>query len=189
MLKLFLSYSRKDGCKWAEMLHSILKMVGFEAWRDVEGMQGGSEWKKQLRQSIRESDVLLVLLTPNAIDSKTVEWEWETAITLEKKVIPVMIENCKIPESLKHFHCRDFSNSGELFRVIGDLVDFREENLLTKKKTKPVAGPDQAFNAFRGFNQSNWKVDTVEMKYNDVRPSSHTQEDSDVKVEDERKSP
>ena len=122
---IFISYARKDGTLAAERLHKEMVSAGCSVWRDIESMQGGRVWKKQLREAIRKADAVLVLLTPEAVASKFVEWEWETAETLDKTIIPVLIQACDIPEEWQVLHYRDLSNesiySKGLSSIIGDL--------------------------------------------------------------------
>ena len=74
MLKIFLSYARKDGAAAAARLRTELERAGFTVWRDIEQMRGGRAWQEQLRAALREVDVVLVLLTPAAVKSKYVAW-------------------------------------------------------------------------------------------------------------------
>jgi hypothetical protein len=109
MARIFLSYARADGKTAATRLRSELERAGFEVWRDIEDMQGGQAWKDQLRKSLRQVDGVIVLLTPAAVSSKYVEWEWENALTLEKRVIPLMILPCDVPDELKRLHYHNLS--------------------------------------------------------------------------------
>ena len=109
MTTIFLSYARADGQPAALRLRSELERAGFSIWRDIEDMQGGQSWKGQRRQAIRTVDIVIVLLTPASVVSKYVEWEWETAITLGKKVIPLLVLPCEVPSELQHLHYHNMS--------------------------------------------------------------------------------
>ncbi|NER79747.1 MAG: toll/interleukin-1 receptor domain-containing protein [Leptolyngbya sp. SIO1D8] len=109
MPNIFLSYARADGQTAATRLRSELERAGFQVWRDIEDMQGGQAWKDQLRQAIRTVDTVVVLLTPAAVVSKYVEWEWENALTLEKRVIPLLILPCDVPDELTRLHYHNLS--------------------------------------------------------------------------------
>lgn len=110
---LFLSYARADGKLAATRLRAELERVGFQIWRDLEDMQGGQSWKDQLREALRSVKVVVVLLTPAAIASKYVEWEWGTAQTLEKRVIPLLISPCDVPDELSRLHYHNLSTEQE----------------------------------------------------------------------------
>jgi hypothetical protein len=104
MIQVFLSYSRTDGLDAADRLRDELTAMGFGAWRDVEEMQGGLNWKRQLHQALVAVDAVLVLLTPGAVASPTVTWEWETALIADKRVIPILLSPCAVPVELNRLH-------------------------------------------------------------------------------------
>ena len=123
--RIFLSYALKDGTEAAARLRSDLMSAGFSVWQDIEDMQGGKAWKAQLRQALREVDAVVVLLTPEAVASKYVEWEIEMAQMVEKTIFPVLVLDCEIPEELRPLHYRNLSveenYSSELLSIIKDL--------------------------------------------------------------------
>ncbi|MDX2212730.1 MAG: TIR domain-containing protein [Oculatellaceae cyanobacterium bins.114] len=113
MSHVFLSYARADGKPAATRLRGELERVGFQIWRDIEDMQGGQSWKDQLREALRTVQVVVVLLTPAAVASKYVEWEWETALTLDKRVIPLLLMPCDVPSDLSRLHYHNLSTDQE----------------------------------------------------------------------------
>ena len=129
---LFISYAVKDGSTAAQRLRAELTSAGFNVWRDVESMQGGKEWKKQLRKAIKEVDAIVLLLSPAAVESRNVEWEWETAETLETPILPVVVVPCEVPHELDHLHRRDLSNAdtyaSNLASIFGDLRKIRDSS-------------------------------------------------------------
>lgn len=129
MLTLFLSYARADGLAAASRLRAELELAGFTVWRDLEEMRGGVAWKEQLRAALRAVDAVLVLLTPAAVASANVGWEWENALTLQKKVIPLLILPCRPPDELAALHYHNLSDpgrySGELAKLMRDLMALR----------------------------------------------------------------
>jgi hypothetical protein len=51
------------------------------------------------------------LLTPEAVKSSYVTWEWENALTLQKRVIPLLVLPCNSPADLARLHYHDLSQS------------------------------------------------------------------------------
>ncbi|MGF1512232.1 MAG: toll/interleukin-1 receptor domain-containing protein [Elainellaceae cyanobacterium] len=119
---VFLSYARKDGGEAAARLRGELQRSGFEVWRDIEDMRGGQELKNQLRQAIKAVDAVLVILTPGAVASKYVEWEWEAALTLDKRVIPLMMRTCEVPGDLRRLHYHRLNSEQEYVSGFAGLV-------------------------------------------------------------------
>lgn len=109
MIQVFLSYARDDGLEAATKLRAELTGMGFTVWRDIEEMRGGLAWKKQLHQALVEVDAVLVLLTAGAVASPNVTWEWQTALVMDKRVIPLLMSPCDVPAELKalHYHRLD----------------------------------------------------------------------------------
>lgn len=126
MIQVFLSYARVDGFSAAAKLRGELTAMGFPVWRDIEDMQGGLAWKEQLRAALRGTDAVLVLLTPAAVASQMVTWEWENALTLEKRVVGLLISPCDVPAELKRLHYHDLSDPATytlgLARLARDLL-------------------------------------------------------------------
>lgn len=104
MIQVFLSYDRRDGIDVATRLRDELTTMGFTVWRDIEEMPDGLAWKEQLRAALRQVDAVLVLLTPGSVASRTVEWEWENALTLGKRVIGLLVRPCDVPAELPHYY-------------------------------------------------------------------------------------
>jgi hypothetical protein len=151
MLKIFLSYARKDGAAAAARLRAELERAGFTVWRDIEEMRGGQAWKEQLRAALREVEAVLVLLTPGAVESQYVTWEWENALTLPKKVVPLLILPCDPPEELGRLHYHDLSHPDNYSLGFAALLRDLAETLAAQTgRDKPQTGPagGDTFNVF-----------------------------------------
>ncbi|MGF1535113.1 MAG: toll/interleukin-1 receptor domain-containing protein [Elainellaceae cyanobacterium] len=135
---LFLSYARKDGNTAAAQLRQDLQRSGFQIWRDIEDMRSGQDWKNQLRQAIKAVDAVLVLLTPASVASQYVTWEWETAQTLDKRVIPILVQDCNVPQDLNrlHYHRLDTPENyvSGLMGLVRDLIQLSTD---AKEATQP----------------------------------------------------
>jgi hypothetical protein len=64
--RIFLSYGRADAGSVANQLAADLRQRGFDVWRDVNALRTAAGWDTQIEAAIRESDVLLALLSPHA---------------------------------------------------------------------------------------------------------------------------
>jgi hypothetical protein len=85
--------------------------------------------------AISQVDAVLVLLTPEAVKSKYVEWEWETSFTMEKFIIPLLILPCTVPNDLARLHYHNLSQTINYSRGFASLIrDLIEAS--TKMKTK-----------------------------------------------------
>ncbi len=100
MLRIFLSYAHEDGRDEAKALERLLDELGYRVWLDIKGIPLGEEWRAHLSAGLRETDVVLVLLTPEALKSDYVSFEWRTALDKEKLVIPVFVSTREVPNEL-----------------------------------------------------------------------------------------
>ncbi|MBN1995313.1 MAG: toll/interleukin-1 receptor domain-containing protein [Anaerolineae bacterium] len=161
MLKIFLSYARADGNPAATRLRTELERANFSIWRDIEDMQGGLGWKEQLRAALREIDVVLVLLTPASAASPYVTWEWENALTLQKRVIPLLISPCEVPSDLKRLHYHNLNQPDNyalgLMALVRDLNNVSA--VIEPDIPDEVVPVDPTVNMQGGFYQPNWKVE------------------------------
>jgi len=142
MTTIFLSYTRADGLDAATNLRTQLTNAGLTVWRDLEEMRGGVAWKEQLRTALRQVDAIVLLLTPGAVASTVVEWEWENALTLEKPVIPLLIAPCNLPAELNRRHYHDFSTPAAQLANLPKLL--RDLYQLPNSAQPSSAAADQA---------------------------------------------
>ena len=94
--KIFFSYSRTDAA-FAVKLALDLKKAGFDVWIDQEDIRAGSEWDLQIEKALTTCDCLLFIQSERSVSSTNVLDEVYYALEENKKVIPVIISNCKPP--------------------------------------------------------------------------------------------
>jgi formylglycine-generating enzyme required for sulfatase activity len=96
MAQVFISYSRKD-LSFVDKLAADLKNAGVDVWYDVSGIGGGSRWRSEIENALRNSQYVIVVLSPDAITSEWVEREFLFASNLKRKIIPLMYRSCELP--------------------------------------------------------------------------------------------
>jgi hypothetical protein len=90
MGQVFVSYSRQNAALLDEF-ETWLESEGFSAWTDRD-LEGGEEWRGRIEAAIRKSFALVVLVTPSAMESDYVSYEWSFARGAGVTVIPVLLE-------------------------------------------------------------------------------------------------
>jgi hypothetical protein len=95
--RVFLSYSRVNA-KLATALANALQRKGIVVWRDVSGIPGGAQWRDSLIDALGKSDALLLLMTPDSLDSKWVRREIEFADGKSLPIMPVVSEAVVAPD-------------------------------------------------------------------------------------------
>jgi WD40 repeat protein len=111
--RVFISYARSDGEKYARKLHTRLKEEGIPCWMDRFGMEGGKDWRQQILEAIETVEFLVLVMTPAAIGSPNVQWEWRSARQQGVCVYPVKaapkLDYSSLPRwmSKSHFYTLD----------------------------------------------------------------------------------
>lgn len=108
--QVFLSYVREDEEK-VENLYQKLSDEGFEPWMAKKDIFPGERWKSRIPQAIQHSDFFLVCLSANSVDKRGwIQKEikealdiWQEMLDSDIYLIPVRLEDCRVPERLGDF--------------------------------------------------------------------------------------
>jgi SH3-like domain-containing protein len=108
MKNVFISYSRKD-IDFARKLAGDLEKAEYDVWWDITDLRGGDDWVRTLPAAIAAADFFIILLTPNSVESEWVRKEYTQALSLRKKIIPIMLIPCSVPFALNTINYVNFS--------------------------------------------------------------------------------
>ena len=95
--KVFLSYARSDR-EPAEKIGHELRRAGFEVWDPDKEILPGADWTAELKTALDSAGAVVVLISPEAIASRSVSYEIEYALGakhLRRRLIPVTIRPTK----------------------------------------------------------------------------------------------
>ena len=129
-VNIFLIYAHSDK-ETVRKLHQRLIRDGINAWLDAQNLQPGQDWPHEIRKAILNSDLVLVCLS-RVFNKQPGFRHEELKIALEKAkllddgkvfIIPVRLENCKMPESLAHLHRVDLFEPGGYKKLIRALQE------------------------------------------------------------------
>ena len=109
MTKIFVSYSRKD-IGFARTLARDLEKAGYDVWWDLTDLRGGDDWLRVIPAAIESSEFILVVLSPNSVLSDWVKKEYTQALSLGKKIIPIMLTRSSVPFALNTINYVDFTS-------------------------------------------------------------------------------
>lgn len=104
--KAFLSYSRTDN-DLRERISTDLSTLGCNLWIDQIDIPVGQQWDKAIEDAINACDDFVVLLSEHSSTSDIVLDEVNYALEQKKRVIPVIIENCRVPLRLRRLESLD----------------------------------------------------------------------------------
>jgi WD40 repeat protein len=89
MPKVFVSYSRKDE-EFARRLATDLDRMGADLWIDTDDIPPGVNWSTAVQQGLDACEVLVLIVSPDSIESKNVEDEWQYFRDEGKLIVPVI---------------------------------------------------------------------------------------------------
>src|SRR5215813_3539962 len=99
MVQVFLSYARRDLPNLQPLLQDLVAH-SITVWRDQDSLYGGQRWPKAIGEAIAAHDVLLLVWSQEAVASHFVEFEWNTALALQKSVLPCLLDQTPLPPAL-----------------------------------------------------------------------------------------
>src|SRR5215469_15534229 len=110
-ISIFISYARTNSV-FVDRLEAELKALGFDTWVDRRKIEAGQDWIDVLERAIERCDVMLVVLSPDSVQSKYVKKEYRAAQLQNKMVIPLEIEICShVPFALTDIQLVDFKSN------------------------------------------------------------------------------
>lgn len=118
--QIFLSYAREDLDR-VKKVYSALTEAGFDAWLDVARLLPGQNWKQEIHKAIKQSDLVIIFLSHVSVAKRGfLQRELKESLKLQEEkletdiyVVPVRLDDCKVPESLSRLHWVDvFTNEG-----------------------------------------------------------------------------
>jgi WD40 repeat protein len=94
----FISYSRRDGSRYAQALEEQLRGLDYSCFLDRREVSGGSELTPTLERALRRSRALVVIGTAGALSSSFVALEIARFPTLRRKkpVIPIDVAGIRL---------------------------------------------------------------------------------------------
>jgi len=127
---IFLSYCRADREIMEDILH-CLKNSGLNVFSDSDIEIGDPNWRQILREAIKTTRCLIVVLTPCVPNSRWVMEELATAETFQKSVYPVLAvgdEKSSVPFGYMTSNWIDIRNEqlcGNAMIKLADAIKFR----------------------------------------------------------------
>ena len=145
--RLFLSYKRdaQPDQKVVDFLLENLSDLGYTLFIDTETLRAGEDWLKRIDQELKESDFLVVLLSPASADSEMVQSEVHRAYEYRKlygnpRVLPIRVGlDGMLPYSISAFlnplQYIVWNDENDNERVTRELMQAIQGELLAKDPT------------------------------------------------------
>ena len=126
-LRVFLCHSSGDKPAVRDLYDRLSSAADYIApWLDEEDLLPGQQWEEEIPKAVRESDVVIVCLSRDSINRKGyVQKEIKYALDAADEqpegtifLIPVRLEDCELPDRLKHLHSVNLYDSKGFERLL-----------------------------------------------------------------------
>jgi hypothetical protein len=131
-MKVFISHSSRDEALVSKVV-SYLEQAGFEVWYDEREVLPGDNPGEKIDQGLRESDAMVVLLTPNALPQFSIIRPYiEYALTqlrFEGRLIPVLAGHAdefrgwSMPWIFNHLPIISLEENGRIDEDLGQIAE------------------------------------------------------------------
>lgn len=136
--KIFVSYSRHDEAFASKIAIWLANTLNMGVWIDIDDIQPGVKWSAAIQDGLDNCEVMVVIVTPEAMDSINVEDEWQYFIDLGKPVVPILLRSAPVPYQLRRIQWIDFSEKDEYNNSLRQLIVELRQHL------KPLDGETTA---------------------------------------------
>jgi hypothetical protein len=115
--QVFLTYASADR-QVAQSIVDRLRQQGISVWFDIYELQQGDSIARTIEKAISASDYLVVLLSPQSVDSVWVQKELGAALSSDLAarditLLPVLISDSEVPSTLANYQYLDLSTDFE----------------------------------------------------------------------------
>lgn len=134
----FISYNHKDE-QWATWIARTLEDSGYTTIIQAWDFRPGNNFVLEMQKAVTKSRKILLVLSENYLESVYCQPEWAAAINLDptginRKVIPVRIENISPPGLLSQIVYIDLCNLSEESAKTSLIMGIRSDDLRESKK-------------------------------------------------------
>jgi DNA-binding transcriptional regulator YiaG len=124
-MTVFLCHAKEDKAE-VHRLNKSLQNAGFQTWLDKERLLPGDDWQAEIEKAIRSAAAIVVCLSSTSVSKtgyvqKELRFALDTALYMPPAsvfLIPCVLCEVKLPESLGHLHAVDLRQPGSVERVV-----------------------------------------------------------------------
>ncbi len=125
---IFISYSRNDKTLVMPLVERINRELNTCCWIDLTGIESGSKFEPKIMEAIKNTKVVLFMLSDCSLRSEWTQREVYYAEQLKKKIIPVLVDGEELRDwFLFHFgnvDCINIQSEEQIRKLIKDIKKF-----------------------------------------------------------------
>jgi hypothetical protein len=164
MKHIFLSYSHKDREYMQQVYANLTQIRNLSVWTDDELKLGSSDWQSDVEEKIATSTCMVVLLSPDANESKWVRAEITFAKEHDIEIFPALLrgdEKDIVPLSLRTY--QRFPLYPNFLDGMGQLVAAIQSRRMMESEGQPAS--DELYSSEHHF-----EMRLVEYSYYTLKP-------------------
>lgn len=139
--KVFISHASEDK-NVPEFIYDLLKSNHYEPWLDFKVLKVGMLWDYEIEKALRKSDFVIIILSKVATNKrgyiqreiKRMDRYSEEKLSDDIYILPILIDDCEVPENLSKYHYMKTSQSDFNKNLIDSLDSQREKYLASVDK-------------------------------------------------------
>jgi formylglycine-generating enzyme required for sulfatase activity len=132
MAKVFISHSWNDNDISRRIAHD-LRRDGAEIWIDYARIKAGDTLPERISNALEWCDTLVLVWSKSAAASYWVKKEWQSALTLQKEIIPCIIDDTPLPAILCSLVYIDFKDFNQGYKHLLEALE----------QVKPIQPPNE----------------------------------------------
>jgi len=106
-IRTFVSYSHADR-DIVEPIITLLRVTRNDVFWDYQSIPLGRKWRKEIESALNQADVIAVFWCQHAEQSSEVDREWRAGLAKGKRLLPIILDQTKMPRSLGQYQAVDF---------------------------------------------------------------------------------
>jgi len=165
MTQVFVSYAEPDKAIM-EKIRNSLRRESLTVWTNTTDIQTGEAFEAAIQRGIEQADNVVYLLSPDSIDSHFARKELEIALSLNKRIIPILVRETsaeQIPKALRNLQYIDLTDNikeddylldeSQLLKIFHqDEAYYNEHKVLLTKALKWERQHNNPSILLRGYN-------------------------------------
>jgi len=111
--RFFVSYAQSDR-DFALRVAKEIRAAGGNLWVDKLDIVAGQQWDAAVASALHACKGVIVILSPESVGATNVMDQLAHALREDKRVVPILRAQCKIPYRLERLQCANFTTSYEV---------------------------------------------------------------------------
>ncbi len=128
MSRIYISHAMADS-DVSKNLADCLRDEGAEVWIHYTKLKVKGDLPNVLKRTIDWCDTFVLVWSEQAVHSRCVKLECQTALQFKKTIIPCLLDDTRQSTMIRNFDCINFNNFEQGYNDLLQILKMKEENL------------------------------------------------------------